>query len=99
MGQGGQVRRPQGRVIDRTASTSPKRSIMEFPRRRFLQLTGAAALAPWAHAARADGYPSRVVKLIVGFPPGGGADLAARIVVNGLSDMWGQPGRRGNAPP
>jgi len=63
---------------------------MEFPRRRFLQLTGAAALAPLARAARADTYPSRVVKLVVGFPPGGGADLAARIVVNGLSDIWGQ---------
>jgi tripartite-type tricarboxylate transporter receptor subunit TctC len=63
---------------------------MEFPRRRFLQLTGAAAFAPFARAARADTYPSRVVKLVVGFPPGGGADLAARIVVNGLSDMWGQ---------
>jgi tripartite-type tricarboxylate transporter receptor subunit TctC len=63
---------------------------MEFPRRRFLQLTGAAAFAPLAGTVRADTYPSRVVKLIVGFPPGGGADLAARIVVNGLSDMWGQ---------
>src|SRR5580658_1106761 len=64
--------------------------IMEFPRRRFLQLTGAAAFAPITRAARADTYPSRVVKLVVGFPPGGGADLAARIVVNGLSDIWGQ---------
>src|ERR1700721_933398 len=63
---------------------------MEFPRRRFLQFTGAAAFAPLAHAARADAYPSRVVKLLVGFPPGGGADLAARIVVNGLSEIWGQ---------
>jgi len=63
---------------------------MEFPRRRFLQLTGAAAFAPLARPARADTYPSRVVKLVVGFPPGGGADLAARIVVNGLSEIWGQ---------
>src|ERR1700721_2458313 len=63
---------------------------MEFPRRRFLQFTGAAAFAPLARAARADTYPSRVVKLIVGFPRGGGADLAGRIVVNGLSDIWGQ---------
>src|ERR1700687_1734210 len=63
---------------------------MEFPRRRFLQLTGAAALAPLARAARADTYPSRVVKLIVGFPPGGGADLATRIVANGLSEIWHQ---------
>src|ERR1700720_690619 len=63
---------------------------MEFPRRRFLQLTGAAAFAPLVRVARADTYPSRVVKLLVGFPPGGGADLAARIVVNGLSEIWGQ---------
>ena len=63
---------------------------MEFPRRRFLHLTGAAAFAPLVRAARADTYPSRVVKLTVGFPPGGGADLAARIVANGLSDIWGE---------
>ena len=63
---------------------------MEFPRRRFLQLTGAAAFAPLARAARADTYPSRVVKLVVGFPPGGGADLAARIVATRLSEIWPQ---------
>ena len=63
---------------------------MEFPRRRFLQLTGAAAFAPLARVARADTYPSRVVKLVVGFPPGGGADLAARIVATRLSEIWPQ---------
>jgi tripartite-type tricarboxylate transporter receptor subunit TctC len=63
---------------------------MEFPRRRFLQLAGAAALAPLALPARADIYPSRVVRVLVGFPPGGGADLATRIVVAGLSDRWNQ---------
>jgi len=63
---------------------------MEFPRRRFLQLTGAAALSPLALPARADTYPSRVVRVLVGFPPGGGADLATRIVVAGLSDRWNQ---------
>jgi tripartite-type tricarboxylate transporter receptor subunit TctC len=63
---------------------------MKLPRRRFLQLTGAAAIAPLARAARADTYPSRVVRMLVGFPPGGGADLAARIAANRLSDMWGQ---------
>jgi tripartite-type tricarboxylate transporter receptor subunit TctC len=63
---------------------------MEFPRRRFLQLTGAAALVPLALPARADTYPSRVVRILVGFPPGGGADLAARIVAAGLSDKWNQ---------
>jgi tripartite-type tricarboxylate transporter receptor subunit TctC len=38
----------------------------------------------------ADTYPSRVVRLFVGFPPGGGADLASRIVANGLSEVWRQ---------
>src|SRR5579862_1566623 len=63
---------------------------MEFPRRRFLQFTGAAAFAPLARAARADTFPSRVVKLVVGFPPGGGADLACRIVAGRLSEIWPQ---------
>ena len=63
---------------------------MNIPRRRFLQLTGGAALAPFVQAARADTFPSRVVKLVVGFPPGGGADLASRIVANRLSEIWNQ---------
>jgi tripartite-type tricarboxylate transporter receptor subunit TctC len=68
---------------------------MEFPRRRFLQLSGAAGLGLAelglsARSARAEAYPSRVVKIEVGFPPGGGADLATRIVANGLSETWKQ---------
>jgi tripartite-type tricarboxylate transporter receptor subunit TctC len=63
---------------------------MDIPRRRFLQLTGAAAFGPFAQVARADTFPSRVVKLVVGFPPGGGADLASRIVANRLSEIWSQ---------
>jgi tripartite-type tricarboxylate transporter receptor subunit TctC len=63
---------------------------MDIPRRRFLQLAGTAALAPFAQIARADTFPSRVVKLVVGFPPGGGADLASRIVANRLSEIWSQ---------
>ena len=63
---------------------------MNIARRRILQLSGAAGLLPLARAARADTYPSRVVKLLVGFPPGGGADLASRIVANRLSEIWSQ---------
>jgi tripartite-type tricarboxylate transporter receptor subunit TctC len=59
-------------------------------RRRALQLAAAAALAPFSRRALADSYPSRVVRLFVGFPPGGGADLATRMVANGLSDLWHQ---------
>ena len=35
-------------------------------------------------------WPTRVVRLIVGFPPGGGADSAARIAAGRLSEIWGQ---------
>lgn len=63
---------------------------MGLSRRRAVQLAGSAALLAVGRAAVADNYPSRVVRLFVGFPPGGGADLAARIVANGLSEIWRQ---------
>jgi tripartite-type tricarboxylate transporter receptor subunit TctC len=63
---------------------------MRFSRRRTLQLASAAALLPMSRPLLADTYPSRVVRLFVGFPPGGGADLASRIVANGLSEIWRQ---------
>jgi tripartite-type tricarboxylate transporter receptor subunit TctC len=63
---------------------------MKFSRRRTLQLVSAAALLPMSRPLLADTYPSRVVRLFVGFPPGGGADLASRIVANGLSEIWRQ---------
>jgi tripartite-type tricarboxylate transporter receptor subunit TctC len=63
---------------------------MGLSRRRVLQLATAAAVAPFGRSALADNYPSRVVRLFVGFPPGGGADLATRIVANGLSEIWHQ---------
>ena len=64
--------------------------VMGLSRRRTLQLAAAATFAPFGRAALADTYPSRVVRLFVGFPPGGGADLATRIVANGLSELWHQ---------
>jgi tripartite-type tricarboxylate transporter receptor subunit TctC len=63
---------------------------MKFSRRAALQATAAAALAPLVRPAVAQNYPSRVVRALVGFPPGGGADLATRIVANGLSEVWHQ---------
>ena len=63
---------------------------MRLSRRRFLQFAGAAALAARPRPARADTWPNRVVKLDVGFPPGGGMDSAGRILANRLSEIWGQ---------
>ena len=65
---------------------------MTFPRRRFLRLLTAAAAAPaLPRIAKAQtAYPTRIVKLVVGFPPGGGADAVSRIIANRLSELWGQ---------
>jgi len=62
-----------------------------LPRRRLIALGAAALAAPaLVRAARADNYPSRFVRLVVPFPPGGAVDAAARIIANRLSEIWGQ---------
>src|SRR3981081_658666 len=65
---------------------------MNVPRRQFLQLTaGAAALPAFARDALAQSYPSRPVRWIVGFAPGGGNDIVARLMGQWLSERTGQP--------
>jgi tripartite-type tricarboxylate transporter receptor subunit TctC len=65
---------------------------MALDRRRFLDLlAGAAAtLAAPARLARAQSYPARSVRLIIGYPPGGSADLTARLLAQALSEHLGQ---------
>ncbi|HEY6994493.1 MAG TPA: tripartite tricarboxylate transporter substrate binding protein [Xanthobacteraceae bacterium] len=64
---------------------------MPFPRRRFLRLAaGAAALPALGRRARAQSYPARPVRIVVGYPAGGSTDLVARIIGARLSERLGQ---------
>jgi tripartite-type tricarboxylate transporter receptor subunit TctC len=59
--------------------------------RRHLMAGSAAWLAAGASGARAQAdWPNRPVKVIVTYPPGGGADTTARIIFQKLSEMWGK---------
>jgi tripartite-type tricarboxylate transporter receptor subunit TctC len=65
---------------------------MKIPRRTFLHLAvGAAALPAVSRVAWTQTYPSRPVRWIVGFPPGGGNDIFGRLIGQWLSERLGQP--------
>jgi tripartite-type tricarboxylate transporter receptor subunit TctC len=64
---------------------------MKLPRREFLHLdAGAAALPAVSRFAWAQAYPSRPVRLIVGYAAGGGTDITARLIGQWLSERFGQ---------
>jgi tripartite-type tricarboxylate transporter receptor subunit TctC len=66
--------------------------VMKLPRRRFLHLaSGAAALPVVSRIAKADAYPIRSVRMIVGFPAGNASDILARLVAQSLSERLGHP--------
>ena len=65
---------------------------MKFPRRRFLGLAAAAAALPAAsRLAWSQAYPSRPLRLIVGFAAGGNFDIVARLIGQWLSEQLNQP--------
>ena len=65
---------------------------MKLPRRQFLHLAaGAAALPAVSRIAGRKTYPTRPVRIIVGFAAGGGADIIARLIGQWLSERLGQP--------
>ena len=65
---------------------------MNIPRRQFLHLAaGTAALPVVSGIARAQAYPTKPVRIIVGFPPGGPNDILARLIGQWLSERLGQP--------
>jgi tripartite-type tricarboxylate transporter receptor subunit TctC len=65
--------------------------VMKIPRRRFLYLATSAAVLTAVSQANAQAYPTRQVHLIVGWPPGGAADLFTRMISQRLSERLGQP--------
>ena len=65
---------------------------MKLQRRRFLQIAaGVIAVPAVARTAWAQSYPTKPVRLIVGFPAGSSADLVARLIGQWLADRLGQP--------
>ena len=68
---------------------------MKLPRRRFLHLAaGAAALPAISRFAWAQAYPTRPVRLVVGFPPGGSFDDKTRCFVLARELVWAAPPQR-----
>jgi len=60
-------------------------------RRRSLQLLAGSAAAAPGLALGQDGYPSRAIRLVVGFPPGQSLDIGARAIAAKLTEDLGQP--------
>ena len=80
-------------MIDRVPGTGsgPWGMMMRFPRRKFLHLAaGAATLPSLSLVASADVYPTRPIKIVVGFAAGGAVDIVARLIGQWLSDHIGQ---------
>jgi tripartite-type tricarboxylate transporter receptor subunit TctC len=64
---------------------------MRIPRRQFLHFTAASAALPiFPDIARAQSYPSRPVRVIVPYSPGGPTDVCARFIAQGLSEQLGK---------
>ncbi len=65
---------------------------MQYSRRSVLRLGAATAALPvLSHPGAAQSYPSQPLRWVVGFPPGGGADIVSRIMGKWLSERLGQP--------
>src|SRR6266446_5916349 len=63
---------------------------MKFPRRRFVQLAGIAAASALPWPGLALDFPTRPVRWVVGYPPGGPQDIVARLLGQFLSERFGQ---------
>src|SRR5213596_233622 len=90
-----QTRRVNALRLSNEAALSPaflRGNAMKLCRRRFLHLAaGAAALPAVSRFAWAQAYPTRPVRIVVGFAAGGAFDIAARLMGQWLLDRLGQP--------
>jgi tripartite-type tricarboxylate transporter receptor subunit TctC len=100
MGEGREFRENKARLIRRVKpQTFYGGIIMKLPRRQFLHLAAGAAASPAAlRVAWAQSYPTRPVRIIVGYPPGGANSTVARLVAQWLQDRLGQPFTVENLP-
>src|SRR5216684_4189350 len=65
---------------------------MKLPRRQFLHVAaGAAVLPAVSRLAKAQSYPTRTVRIVVGFTAGGSTDIGARLIGQWLQERLGQP--------
>ena len=82
---------PQRRLRPRSTDRPKRPSSGQHPRRRFLTLAaGAAALPAVSQIAMAQAYPTRPVRFIVPYPPGGSTDPAARFIAKSMSRSFSQ---------
>src|SRR5262249_50229912 len=83
--------RQDGQTIILTCVAALRRGdVMVIHRRELLRLAGAAAAAVWPQAAWTETYPSRPVRILVGYAAGGGVDIAARLIGQWLSERLQQ---------
>src|SRR5436190_22697284 len=82
---------PAARPLPRSVNFRLRTKAMKLPRRKFLHLAAGAAAVPIAsRIASGQTYPTRPVRFIVPYPPGGATDVAARVIGEYLSRSLGQ---------